>query len=206
MEKEVVTEAVAKVQISCNVSCLGGKDFVRFMVQSTGGGVCLGRRLYVFDHRPEVVKAAKMIEAFNSSVDNKARDEAKKSLEDVFHQSAKVVVMEKSDKSESFQYLNLFPTDQSPTALLSETSYIGKHNASYNIKQDSGLWTWTSESSSRTGCHTELVLVALTDNDHKVIVYSDGYANISHSDDNLLVIGFDIQQMPEEDQIIDFEP
>jgi hypothetical protein len=204
MEKRKVVEAVANVRISSASPLVGDKDFVRFAIQSTGGGVNVGRKLFVFDHRPATLQAAKAINPEASWEDRRKAEEA---LTEAVRQPAKVVVMEKTDGDKTFYYVNLYPTNgQKPTALFSETSYTGKHNAGFSVKEDGALWSWTSESSSRTGAHRELVLVALTDETHKVIVDSYGYANIGHSDKNLTVIGTDIRQMAEEELVVDLEP
>lgn len=204
MEKKNVVQVVANVRISGASPLVGDKDFVRFAIQSTGGGVSVGRKLFVFDHRPATLQAAKAINPESSWEDRRKLEEA---LAEVVRQPAKAVVMEKTDGDKTFHYVNLYPANgQKPTALFSETSYTGKHNAGFSVKDDNALWSWTSESSSRTGRHWEMTLVALTDETHKVIVESDGYANIGHTDENLTVIGAEIRQMSEEDLVVDLEP
>lgn len=205
MEKKMVVQAAAaNVRIGSSNPLVGDKDFVRFAIQSTGGGVSVGRKLFVFDHRPATLRAAKAINPDASWEDRRKTEDA---LAEAVRQPAKVVVMEKTDGDKTFHYVNLSPAnDQKPAALFSETSYTGKHNAGFNVKENGSLWSWTSESSSRTGAHWELVLVALTDETHKVIVDSYGYANIGHSDENLTVIGADIRQMAEEELVVDLEP
>lgn len=204
MEKKMVVQAVANVQIGAASPLVGDKDFVRFAIQSTDGGVNVGRKLFVFDHRPATLQAAK---AINPDASWEDRRKAEDALAEAIKQPAKVVVMEKTDGEKTFHYVNLYPANgQKPAALFSETSYTGKHNAGFNVKEDNSLWSWTSESSSRTGAHWDMVLVALTDETHKVIVDSYGYANIGHSDENLTVIGADIRQMAEEELVVDLEP
>jgi len=204
MEKKRIIDAVANVRISSASPLVGDKDFVRFAIQSTGGGVNVGRKLFVFDHRPATLQAAKAINLEASWEDRRKVEEV---LAEAVRQPAKVVVMEKTDGDKTFYYVNLYPTNgQKPTVLFSETTYTGKHNAGFSVKEDGALWSWRSESSSRTGAHREMVLVALTDETHKVIVDSYGYANIGHSDKNLTVIGADIRQMAEEELIVDLEP
>lgn len=203
-EKKVVVETVANVRISCTDLLVGDKGFVRFAIQSTGGGVNVGRKLFVFDHRSATLQVAK---AINPDALWEDRRKAEKSLTETVRQPAKVVVMEKTDGEKTFYYVNLYPANgQEPAALFSKTLYTGKHNAGFKVKEDNALWSWTSESSSRTGAHWEMVLVALTDDIQKMIVSSYGYANIGHSDENLTVIGADIRQMSEEDLVIDLEP
>jgi hypothetical protein len=204
MEKKRIIDAVANVRISSASPLVGDKDFVRFTIQSTGGGVNVGRKLFVFDHRPATLQAAKAINLEASWEDRRKVEEV---LTEAVRQPAKVVVMEKTDGDKTFHYVNLYPSNgQKPTALFSETSYTGKHNAGFSVKEDGALWSWRSESSSRTGAHREMVLVALTDETHKVIVDSYGYANIGHSNENLTVIGADIRQMAEEELVVDLEP
>ncbi|MBI5222711.1 MAG: hypothetical protein HY980_04450 [Candidatus Magasanikbacteria bacterium] len=204
MEKKMVVQTVANVRIGVANPLVGDKNFVRFAIQSTGGGVSVGRKLFVFDHRPAVLQAAKAIISDASWED---RRKAEESLTEAIRQPAKVVVMEKTDGDKTFHYVNLYPANgQNPTALFSETAYTGKHNAGFSVKEDGTLWSWMSESSSRTGAHWELVLVALTDETHKVIVESSGYANIGHTDENLTVIAADIRQMAEEELVVDLEP
>lgn len=214
MEKKKLVEAVANVQIPAASPLVGDKDFVQFAVQSTRGGVSVGRKLFVFDHRPATLQAAKAItatlqaaKAINLDASWEDLRKAEDALPETVRQPAKVVVMEKTDGDKTFHYVNLYPANgQKPTALFSKTSYIGKHNAGFEVKEDNSLWSWTSESSSRTGRHWEMTLVALTDETHKVIVESDGYANIGHTDENLTVIGAEIRQMSEEDLVVDLEP
>lgn len=204
MEKKKVVEAVANVQISTSGMLVGEKDFVRFAIQSTGGGVSVGRKLFVFDHRPATLQAAKAINPDASWEDHRKAEEA---LTEAVRQPAKVIVMEKTDGEKAFYYVNLYPANgQKPVALFSEMSYTGKHNAGFNVKEDNGLWSWASESSSRTGAHREMVLVTLTDEVHKVIVDSYGHTNIGHTNENLTVIGAKISQMSEEDLVVDLEP
>jgi len=167
------------------------RGFVRFTIQSTGGGVEKGQRLYVFDHRPATLGVAKAI--WNGQ---RAKLEGKKELQTVVSHPAKIVVMEKVvGEDRVYPYINLFPANgQEPTALLSETLYVGKHNACFKIRENNGLWSWTSESFSRTGRHQEMVLVALTDDDHRIIVDSYGYVNIGHSDEHLTMIDAEIRR------------
>lgn len=202
--KVKVVEAVANVRIGVASSLVGDKNFVRFAIQSTGGGVNVGRKLFVFDHRPATLQAAK---AINPEASWEDRCKAEKALAEAVQQPAKVVVMEKTDGNKTFHYINLYSANgQKPTALLAEVSFIGKHNAGFDIREDNSLWSWTSESSSRTGAHRELVMVALTDETHRVIVDSYGYANIGHTNENLTVIGANIRQMTEEELVVDLEP
>lgn len=204
MEKRKVVEAVASVRIGVANPLVGDKDFVRFAIQSSGGGVSVGRKLFVFDHRSATLQAAK---AINPELSWEDRREAENTLAEIVQQPAKVVVMEKTDGDKTFHYVNLYPANgQKPTGLFSETSYTGKHNAGFKVKENNALWGWASQSSSRTGAHWEMVLVALTDETHKVIVESYGYANIGHTDENLTVIGAEIRQMPEEDLVVNLEP
>lgn len=208
MEKKVVVESMANVRISFTDPLVNDKDFdfVLFAIQSTDGGVNVGPKLFVFDHRPEVFWAAR---AVNPDVAGEDRRKTKEALARAVRQPAKVVVMEKTDGGgeKTFHYVNLYPTDEKqPGALFSMTSYTGKHNAGFSVKENNALWSWKSESSSRTGAHWEMVLVVLTDETHRVIVNSYGYANIGHSDENLTVVGAEIRQMSEEDLVIDFEP
>ena len=201
MKKRIVEVAVARVEIGIGVEPqVNDRGFLRFTIQSTGGGVDVGRKLFVFDHRPAVLRVVKKV------IDPKALWEDRRKAEDTLvktiRQPAKVVVMEKTDKKKTFYYVNLYPVNgqkQKLTALFSKTSYISKHNAGFEVKEDNAFWSFTSESSSRTGRHQEMVLVALTDDDHKVIVDSYGYANIGHSDKNLTVVGSKIRQMAEEE-------
>lgn len=206
MEKKRVVEVVANIQISTSSfgMLVGDRDFVRFAIQSTGGGVSVGRKLFVFDHRTATLQAAK---AINPEASWEDRSKSQEVLAEAVRQPAKVVVMEKTDGDKVFHYVNLYSANgQKPTALFSKTSYTGKHNAGFEVKEDNGLWSWTSESSSRTGAHREMVLVTLTDEAHKVIVDSYGFANIGHTDSNLTVIGEVIGQMSEEDLVVDLEP
>ena len=204
MEKRKVVEAVANVWLSAASLLVGDRDFVRFEIQSTGGGVNVGRKLLVFDRRLDTLQAAK---AINPDASREDRRKAEDALAEAVRQPAQVVVMEKTDGDKTFHYVNLYPANgHKPTALFSETPYTGKHNAGFEIKKNNGLWSWTSKSSSRTGAHWEMVLVALTDETHKVIVKSYGYANIGHTDKNLTVIGPDIRQMAEVEYAVDPEP
>lgn len=197
MEKKKVAEAVANVRIGNTDFLVSEKGFVRFVIQSTGGGVEIGQKLFVFDHRSATIQAAK---AINPDVSWEDRHKAEEALTETVRQPAKAIVMEKTDRDKTFHYVNLYPANgQKPVALFSETLHIGKHNAGFEIKEDNVLWSWTSESSSRTGAHWELVFVALTDDAHKVIFNSYGYANIGHSDENLTVIGTNIRQIAEEE-------
>lgn len=197
MEKKKVAEAVTNVRIEIADFLVSEKGFVRFVVQSTGGGVKVGKKLFVFDHRSATLQATK---AINPDMSWEDRHKAEEALTEAVRQPAKAIVMEKTDRDKTFHYVNLYPANgQKSMALFSETLHTGKHNAGFKIKEDNALWSWTSESSSRTGAHWELVFVALTDDVHKVIFNSYGYANIGHSDENLTVIGTDIRQMAEEE-------
>ncbi len=205
MDKIKVVEGIANVRISSTRSMtMDPKGFVRFAIQSQGY-VEVGRKLFVFDHR-----ASSTLEAAKAIKPDAEWDEAQKALSvlaEAVNQPAKVVVMKKVDDEKEFFYVNLYPANGlRPTALFFETLYVEKHNAGFNVKEDNSLWTWKSESSSRTGAHREMVLVALTDDDHQIIVDSYGHANIGHTDENLTVIGAEIRKMSEEDLVVDFEP
>lgn len=204
MEKKKVVEAVADVRIDLSSPLVGDKDFVRFAIQSTGGGVRLGHKLFVFDHRPATFRAARAIELEVSYEDRRKSEGA---LVEVVQQPAKVVVMEKTDGDKTFHYVNLYPANgQKPVALFSSTLYTGKHNAGFSVREDKAIWSWRSESSSHTRAHWEMVLVAMTDKTHEVIVDSYGYANIGHGDENLTIIGAEIWRMTEEEFVLGLEP
>ena len=207
MKKRKVVEAVAKVEIS-TTGFQVNEEFVRFAIQSIGGGVCVGRKLFVFDHRPATIQAAKAIKPNKAPWESRRKaEEALAALSAAVRQPAKVVVMEKVDGERTFPYVNLYLTKgQEPTALFATTSYVGKHNAGFEFAEDNAFWSWGSESTSRTSRHWEMVLVTLTDDDHKVIVDSYGYANIGHSDKNLTVITTDIRQMASEELAVGFQP
>lgn len=203
--KEVFTVIAANVRISnTNLLVSSNKGFVRFAIRSISGGVNTGRELFVFDHRSATLQAAK---AFNLEAPWEDRCKAEEALDEAIRQPAEIVVMEKTVGEKTYPYIKLYPTNgQKSTLLFSETSYTGKHNAGFEIKKNNSLWSWTSESSSRTGRHWEMVFVALTDETRKVIVKSYGYANIGHSNENLTVIGSDICRMSEADLAVNMQP
>lgn len=167
-------------------------EFVRFSVQSTGGGVNTGNTLFIFDHRSASVAAAKEIKAIGW---------APNKLKDVFEELAKVVIVEKKDGVKTFFYINLYPVEArgEATALLEESGYFGKHNAGFKKRSDKSFWSWQSESSSRTGAHHEMVLVSLTDDDHKILMHTSGYANNFHEQGNMRDIGLNFRRISEEE-------
>jgi hypothetical protein len=83
--------------------------------------------------------------------------------------------------------------------LFSVTQYTGKHNAGYSIQKDESIFSFRSDSSSRTGRHEEMLLLALTDKKNKLAVYKDGYANVGHGGPQIVLLGSNIKEMAEEE-------
>ncbi len=235
MENQMLIQVVANVRIEINVNnfLVDDKDFVRFVIQSTGGGVRVGHNFFISDYRLTTLQAAKAINPEDSWED---LYKAKNTLIKAVWQPAKVVVMEKKDGDKKFYYINFYPANgQKPEALFSKTLYYisrynpdefsiekdesfwswwilikeiskGEYQAGYRIEKDGSIWEWESEINEsfsqkpKTGwCRNEeLVVLALTDDTHRVVVKSHE-VKIGHSNKNLTVIGTDILQMSEEE-------
>jgi len=195
MEKRKVVEAIARLyNISTADRLVGDMNSVRFVIRSVGGGVVLGRKLFIFDHRPEVVEAAKTGDSFL--------------VNRIFCREARVVVMEKIDGEKKFYYVNVFPVPegQKATCLFTETAYVKKWNADWYVKEDTSIWSWVSESRSRTSHHEEMRLVSLTDEDHAVVVHNNGYANIGHSNNDIKIISHSVIDTNMEQIYTDLDP
>lgn len=143
-----------------------GDGMVSFTIQSIGGGVDMGDELPIYDHRQNTVRA------IWEGVDQ---------LREAVTKPARIVVGD--------YCIDLFSTEEQSATLLSETVYIQKHNARFDLVEDKSFWSWESWSSSRTGRHCEMVLVAVTDEQHYVLIEIDGYENVGHTNYDLAVIG-----------------
>ncbi|MDD3487784.1 MAG: hypothetical protein PHH35_00290 [Candidatus Pacebacteria bacterium] len=143
MENQMLIQVVANVRIEINVNnfLVDDKDFVRFVIQSTGGGVRVGHNFFISDYRLTTLQAAKAINPEDSWEDIY---KAKNTLIKAVWQPAKVVVMEKKDGDKKFYYINFYPANgQKPEALFSKTSYyIGKYSLEFSIEKDESLWSW----------------------------------------------------------------
>jgi len=172
------------------------EGYVRFMVQSKRFEKKLGRRLYLFDHRPAIVEfVANNPLPENHDLVHPKRVEYFEKLQDIVNTPARVSVMEKEDKNYKFNYVNLFQTTAPPekiNTMLSTAYYIvgmdpnGSVNG-YSIKANYALWMWLSRSEVidtdwlEQPVWWEDVLVMLTTPENYVIVeyYGDknGLAN-----------------------------
>lgn len=187
MERRKVVEAVANIDIFIERGVEILPAFARFFVQSINVGENQGRRLYINDHRIEVICAAKKVK-YGSLLGRKKSEEE---LEKTIRQPARVEVMEKIEGNIKFYYINLYQKEeniQESKSLLSASSYSSKNNAEFEVKLDDALWRWKSVSSSSNGYHKEILLLTLTDEAHKVEIESRGYANNGNTDKNLAVL------------------
>ncbi len=167
-----------------------------FFVQSINVGENQGRRLYINDHRIEVICAARKVK-YGSLLGRKKSEEE---LEKAIRQPAKVEVMEKIGSERSFYYINLYQANvQKYMNLFSRSSYISNNNAEFGVKLNDALWSWESVSSSPSGHHKEMVFLALTNDTHKVIIDSHGCANNSDTDKNFTVIDSQIRRLSEKE-------
>ena len=184
--KRKILDAVANVAIKPMEIRTDREGFVKFTIQSVNGGVVVGPKLFIYDHRPTVIGTAQMSHSLWIE-----------ELERAVNTPARAVVMEKASEVDrkQFFYINLYPAKDPPSALLSQHSYVSKHNAGYKFRLADPLWIWQSQSNSRTGRHHEFILVAITGKDHRVVIESSGYANIGHTDKGITIVGLDRQQI-----------
>lgn len=187
MERRRVVEAVANIDIFLKGGVEVLPAFARFFVQSINIGKNQGRRLYINDHRIEVICAARKVK-YGSLLDRKSSE---KELEKTIRKPARVEVMEKIEGNKRFYYINLYQKEeniQKCTSLLSVSSCSSKNNAEFEVKLNNALWSWKSVSSSSNGYHKEILFLTLTDEVHKVEIESSGYANNGNNNKNLTVI------------------
>lgn len=200
IEKKKVLDVCANIKVGAVNPSVDG-NFIRTEIQSTGGGVVRGQRLFIFDHRATTLDAARhLLEIDDTKWDKwEERRRRERIFLEAFNQPARVVVIEKkADKA--FYYINLYPAyGQQPKALFAKTVLTCKHNAGYKIKENKSLWSWESKGSSRTGMHAELVIVSITDDAHRIIIDAHGYANIGHTCLNNIIIDSGIKQMSDEE-------
>ncbi len=175
MEKRTIAEAIADFYLPksgwndefVTSHCLrltprdGSDDLIRLSLQVRGGHS--GQKLFIFDHRPEVVEAARFCKVTLSQ----------EALE-VFAQPAWVVVKKKFG-----QYLNLLPIPRhyQPTARLYFGGFFAKKaKTGFRIEDDRSLWSWTS-TGGIPGRQRGTIVVALVDAHHPLVIKSWGYAN-----------------------------
>lgn len=204
MRKKIVIAAVAKIEMGNLADATSEKllihnrnwGFVRFTVQSTGGGSNAGRKLFIFDHRPETLEAAENIfpeEIFPGK--KPGNDLERNALAKAIARPARVFVMEKTNSSG--YYINLYPANgKKPTALLSMTYYTGTNKSGLAVQKNNSYWNWRSKSFSHPGILWEKILVALTDEEHKISIYRYEYTDANHLNlSNFMVIGIEIQKI-----------
>lgn len=198
MKKIKVIEAVANADIFTEGKLELFPMFVRFVVQANSG-VNRGHRLYISDHRQEVIRAARTV-YHSPALEREKYLIAKEELKRVIKLPAKVEVMEKIENERSFYYINLYQANvQKYMNLLSISSYISNDKAEFEVKSNEALWSWESISSSPSGRYKEMVLLALTNDTHKVIIDSHGCANNGHTDKNFTVIDSQIRRLSEKE-------
>ena len=200
--KEKILETNANISLRPWIDDMElGQGFVKLCIRSSEGAN-MGEKLYVFDHRPEVVESVAKAVGENGTWDDMSM--AAKAID----KPAKVIVMKKrvyiGETEREFLYINLFPIKDGkiPTTLLARVVLVGKHNANFSIMENHALWSWKSRSSSRTGRHWGMELVSLTDEAHCVIVKENIRGDVS-----LTVLGLERRdRVPEEEFVIGFEP
>lgn len=200
--KEKILEVDANISLRPKISDMElGQGFVRLCFQSNEG-VNRGEKLYIFDHRPEVVESVAKAVGENGTWED--INKAIKAIE----KSATVIVMKKrvyiGETKMEFPYINLFPIKDGkiPTTLLSRVVLIGKHNANFWVLENHALWSWRSRSFSRTGRHWGMEMVCLTDEAHRIIVKENIRGHVS-----LTVLGLERRdRVSEEEFIVGWEP
>lgn len=195
-DKEVVARLPARVLIGrfIDFEISLSNDFVRFAFQSTGGGVEVGPKIFVFDHRKETID---FVKEKGNNLDFRQKEEFLK----VLNVTANVVVVKKTSDKGEIEFINLFNISlkEKIVGLLSVTMYTEKHNAGFNIEEDNALFSFESRSSSRTGRHVEMLFLALTDDDHCVAIYKNGYANVGHDEPKIVRMGKECEEFSEEE-------
>lgn len=193
-DKKVIAQLPARVSIEgfMKFEISLQNEFVRLAFQSTGGGVEIGPKIFVFDHRKETVD---FVRNNSSDLDCQQMHEFLK----VLNTSAKVVVMRKHSKNIETEYINLFSlsSKEKCIGLLSVTNYIDKCNAGFSVEENGALYSWQSDSSSRTGRHKEMIFLALTDSGHRAAIHKSGYANVGHDEPKIVYLGECYKEIPE---------
>lgn len=174
--KRHICDAVATVSIS-GVHYSLGKEFVRFAIHPYS---IKGRRnvvkLFIYDHRPTVVAAAKKtpslpgdryrIDSLQGAALRREIEKARTVTQMVNATPAKVVVMERRHGSDFSYYVNLFHAEGAkPTSLFSESLYPGKF---FEI-EDNSLWSWGTKKSPKNS-RDKVTLVALTNEDRRSVI------------------------------------
>lgn len=164
MEKQKILEIIAQLKINVSLGGLSANETNSFVRLTIGSGK---DKLYVFDHRPATILAVK-----NTRTDSIAeRSEAYEVLVQAINQPAKVVLMAKTDGRRIWNYILLYPTNQEPKALFSETRYVARGGYTwFEIQEDKPLWSWRMEASSQEKQCYEMTIVALTDEKNRVVI------------------------------------
>ena len=174
-DRTLVCTAVAKVNISA-ASYSHGKDFVRFAIQpySIRGRKNVSK-LFIYDHRPTVVSAAKKspipegdryrIESLQGAALRRELEKVRTVAQVVNATPARVIVMERRRGRDFLCYVNLFHAEGSkPTALLSESVYPGK----FFTIEDNSLWSWGAKNCKNS--RNKVALVALTNEKRRSVI------------------------------------
>ena len=134
--------------------------FVRLSLQ-VSCGCRKGTKLSIFDHRPEVVRAVQNCQVTLNE-----------EMLAVLTKPARMVVRQ----NYGF-YLNFYPADQPPTALLYLGGFFEKREkAGFSIEDDRSLWSWMSVCGIPSRPQ-ESIVAALTNEDHPLVIRSWGHAN-----------------------------
>jgi hypothetical protein len=154
------------------------------------------RLLFVYDSRPEVVAALRDYLGGDG-----AWNALYKAWADAVNRPARLCIKMASHAGDSVEYLELSPADGEPTALLSANQLVYeqfyKH---YSVLKNSALWSWESRAESRSHEDAETILVALTDDDHEVVIrYEDDRDN---DPEDVLVVGSGFTWMTYEEWVI----
>lgn len=177
MKKTMLEMVVGKV-IPLYSSMELNTDSLKTTIEISDGVYTYGQVLHLFDHRPETLSTAN---ASKNSTSDKQRGVAKKMLAEAMCRPALVTIAEEGKKIQ----VHFYPANnQTSTALFSMTHYKSSNKIWVEISMNNSFWNWQSEGYSMIFGGYSLILCALTDQNHPIVVEKSDYCEPSKPNNN----------------------
>ncbi len=195
MPVTTIVSALADIRMLVGSPVLGEKS-VDFELCHKGHSSDSPVRILVSDSRPIMVKAAKA--AISMGGDRHRREGL---LSGIFQRPALVEVKKEISEKGACFYVHLACIhDQEPSALFSLTRYVRNCSAGFRVLEDKSIWSLiVVEPPPPYASYTTTLIIALTNDVHRIVVEGHGALNIGYSDQQIKVIGASISSMSRED-------
>jgi len=145
-------------------------------------------RLFIYDHRKQVVEIAQSYggEGYDGFL--------LQDLTQIIRQPALVQVVQVGNR----EHINLYDySGETPEAMMTVQWLIWKAGSHYEILRDYSYWSWSTTARSRTGRHEECVLVSITDNKRRILLYLSGVN--THSEKMHMILGSEMKWITREE-------